>query len=209
MDGVIQAGGRSSRMGEDKAWLTVAGRPMIEHALAAAQPACEKLAIVINAANPRAAEYRQMAARWNAALLFDEHDYRGPLGGLHTALAAFPNQQVLILPCDLPFVTAEFVNLLHTIHERETNDVTVPVDGEGRTQMLVGIYAPACLGPITQMLDEDQLKVERLCARVKARRVAFAEYAVLPDATRLLVNVNSPEEYHSAQSPPPPPGQSG
>jgi molybdopterin-guanine dinucleotide biosynthesis protein A len=198
MVGVIQAGGRSSRMGEDKAWLTVEGRPMIEHALSAAQSACEKLAIVINAANPRAAEYRQMAARWDAVLLFDGHDHRGPLGGIHTALAAFPNRQILILPCDMAFVTAVFLKRLQDIHEREANDLTVPVDGEGRVQMLVGIYAPACLGPITQMLDEDQLKVGKLCARVRARRVLFDEYAGLPDAARLLVNVNTPEEYRAA-----------
>lgn len=209
MIGVIQAGGHSSRMGADKAWLTLGasdedapGQPLVEYALAAAQAVCDHAALVINSANARAADYRALAARRRAALLFDRHDHRGPLGGLHTALVAYPSETVLILPCDLPFVTAEFLRFLRAVHEREANDLSVPVDAEGRTQMLVGFYAPACLAPVEQMLEADELKIEQLCARVKARRVKFGEYAHLTDAARLLININTPEEYRAARSQP-------
>src|SRR5919197_3940680 len=84
--GFIQAGGLSSRMGQDKSWLRVEGRPLIERVLNAARPAVRDLSIIINAANPRAADYRSLAAGWNARILYDLHDHRGPLGGIHTAL---------------------------------------------------------------------------------------------------------------------------
>jgi molybdenum cofactor guanylyltransferase len=207
MISAIQAGGRSSRMGADKAWLILdeaggRGSPLIERVMDAAQPVVEQAAVVVSAGNPGLDEYRALAARRQAALLFDLHARRGPLGGIHTALAAHPQQPVLILACDLPFLTPDFLKFLRDIHEREANDVTVPVDAAGRTQMLVGLYSPACLEPVARMLDADELKVERLCARVRARRVTFAEYAHLPDAARLFVNINTPEEYRSARAQP-------
>jgi molybdenum cofactor guanylyltransferase len=205
MIGAIQAGGRSSRMGADKAWLildTQDGRPMVERVLDAAQPVVAESAVVVSADCSRLDDYRALAARRQARLLFDRHAHRGPLGGIHTALAAYPRQHVFALACDLPCLTPDFLKLLRDIHEREASDVTVPVDAAGRTQMLVGLYSPACLEPVARMLDEDELKVERLCARVKARRVKAEEYAHLPGAERFLVNVNTPEEYRSARSRP-------
>ncbi|HYE75938.1 MAG TPA: NTP transferase domain-containing protein, partial [Blastocatellia bacterium] len=106
---------------------------------------------------------------------------------------------ILILACDMPFISAEFLSFLIQIHERENNDVTVPVDSEGRTQMLIGVYSPNCLEPIAQMLNGDQLKVERLCERVKARRVSFDEYAHLTNAQQLLTNLNTLNEYRAIQ----------
>jgi molybdenum cofactor guanylyltransferase len=191
-------------MGADKAWLILDaqdGRPMVERVIDAAQSITGHTAVVVSSGSARLDDYRALAARRQVELLFDRHAYRGPLGGIHTALAAYPRQHVLALACDLPFLTPDFLKFLRDIHEREANDVTVPVDAAGRTQMLVGLYSPACLAPVARMLDEDQLKVELLCARVKARRVTFAEYAHLPDAARLLVNLNTPEEYRSARSP--------
>src|SRR5262245_55147824 len=111
--GFIQAGGRSSRMGQDKSWLEVEGRRLIERVLAAAEPVVEDLSVIINAANPRATDYRLLADGWNARLIHDLQDHRGPLGGIQTALrSCAPGESALILACDLPFLTSEFLALL-------------------------------------------------------------------------------------------------
>lgn len=202
MIAAIQAGGRSLRMGEDKSWLLLDGRPMIEHVLAATQKAADRLVIVINQANPNLARYEQLAARWKANLLFDLHDHRGPLGGIETALRQCANDQsALILACDLPFVTAEFLRLLRTIHEAENNNLTVPLDSEGRPQMLAALYAARCLPQVSAMLTADELKVRLLLNRLKTRRVNFAEYAQLAAANHLLRNVNSPADHQQLLMP--------
>ena len=119
----IQAGGRSSRMGTDKAWLEINGRAMIEHVLAAAEPVAASLSIIINQTNPNADRYRQLAEKWNARLIYDLHDHKGPLGGIHTALSVLNRDcegaaaSALILACDLPFLTSEFLSFLCRQHQ--------------------------------------------------------------------------------------------
>ena len=133
MYAIIQAGGRSARMGEDKSWLLIAGQPMIEQVLVAAQNVAERCALVIHPNNPHLSRYEELAARWKAKLLVDLHDYRGPLGGIETALRQCDEREdALILACDLPFLTREFLTLLREIHETEKNELTVPFDLQGQ-----------------------------------------------------------------------------
>ncbi|MBL8203013.1 MAG: molybdenum cofactor guanylyltransferase [Blastocatellia bacterium] len=192
----IQAGGRSLRMGEDKAWLTIDGRPMIEQVLTAARAVADRLAIVINPSTPNVAQYQQLAAAWQAEVIDDLHNYRGPLGGIETALRqGGEGEAALILACDLPFLSEEFLRLLAQIHQAEKGDLTVPLDETGRPQMLAAIYAATCLPPISAMLAADELKARLLQERVSTREVSLAEYAHLPNAKRLLLNVNTLEDY--------------
>ena len=192
----IQAGGRSSRMGADKAWLDIGGRPMIERVLDAAEKISPGLAIIIHAENPQSGKYRLLAEGRGADLIFDLHDHRGPLGGIDTALKnCLAGEAALILACDLPFMTAEFLALIARVHLSEGNDLTIPVDQNGRLQALAAIYSTSCLPQIEKMLAEEILKVARLCPLVRSRRVEFSEFSHLPNAGRLLTNVNSPEDY--------------
>lgn len=193
MIAAIQAGGRSSRMGEDKSWLLLNDRPMIEYVLTAAQGVTNQLAIVINASNPNLARYEQLAAQWNAQLLFDLHDHRGPLGGIETALR-YGNETTLMLACDLPFVTTEFLRLVAEIHLTEQCDLTIPLDVAQRPQMLAAIYSAACLPQVSAMLAANELKVQGLQQRINTRRVRWEEYAHLLHAKRLLTNLNSRED---------------
>ncbi len=201
MIAAIQAGGRSSRMGEDKSWLIIDGRPMIEHVLAAAQPVVNKLKIVINHANPNRARYENLAAHWQAELLYDSHDFRGPLGGIETVLQqCSAGEDALILACDLPFVTTEFLRFLCAIHATEKSTLTVSLDQANRPQMLAAIYSSVCLEPISKLLAANDLKARLLCEQVVTRFVSFAEYEDLPNAACLLMNVNRQEDLHNMRA---------
>ena len=208
----VQAGGHSSRMGTDKAWLELPGRSqrfMIEHVLAAAEPVAASLSIVINQANPTADRYRQLAEKWNARLLHDLHDHKGPLGGIHTALKACgENDAALILACDLPFLTTEFLSLLCRQHQggnpqsaiRNPHFITVPTDQEGRLQPLAAIYDRACLPAIEEMLASGQLKVDLLFSRVPTQVISYEKPSALPEAENLFSNINSPAELERLKS---------
>ena len=199
----IQSGGRSSRMGTDKAWLEINGQPMIEHALAAADPVAASLSIIINQANPNADRYRKLAAKWNARLLFDLHDHKGPLGGIHTALKhCGENESALILACDLPFLTSEFLSFLCKTHHvinptsniQHPTSITVPTDQDGRLQPLAAIYDQACLPVIEKMLAADRLKVDRLFGQVPTLTIPFVEIDGQGYAKTLFRNLNSPAD---------------
>lgn len=188
----IQAGGQSRRMGEDKAWLDVNGQPMIERVLVAAQPVAQRLALVISQTTREPERYTALAERWQAALLIDPHALRGPIGGIETALRACTMEEsALILACDMPYLTTDFLRLLIAHH---TSGITVATDQAERQQMLCGIYDRTCLPLITQMLADDVLRVDRLCAQVSTRHLAWADYAHLPEAERLLLNCNTKED---------------
>src|SRR5262249_21350809 len=147
--GFIQAGGRSSRMKRDKAWLEIDGVTMIERVVAAAKPASGRLGIIVNAANPQVGRYERLAESCDARLILDLHEHLGPLGGIHTALAhCGAGESALILACDLPFITTEFLSFLCDVHQSPNphspfltpTDVTVPLDQSDRPQPLAAIY---------------------------------------------------------------------
>ena len=205
--GFIQAGGRSSRMKLDKAWLDIDGVSMIERTVAAAKPAAGRLGIIVNAANPQIERYERLAESCDARLIFDLHEHFGPLGGIHTALThCGAGESALILACDLPFITTEFLSFLCNVHQgenpqsaiRNPQSITVPLDQSNRLQPLAAIYDQSLEAVVSQMLAADELKVDLIHSRVPTRRVGFAEFSQLRDAERFFINVNTPEEYQVA-----------
>lgn len=197
--GFVQAGGRSSRMGSDKAWMEIAGQPMIQRVLDAMRSVVKQTGIVINQANPMLARYEELSASYEAQLLFDLHDHRGPLGGIATALhVCAPQTSALIVACDLPFASSALFTLLSQIHQREHCELTLPSDVEGRAQPLAAVYSSRCLPAVEDLLQRDVRRVDRLFELVRTRHVAFAEYHHLPDAARLLLNLNRPEDLTDA-----------
>ena len=191
----------------DKAWLEIDGAPMIERAVAAAKPVTGRLGIIVNAANPQVERYERLAVSCDARLIFDMHEHLGPLGGIHTALKHCGDGELaLILACDLPFITAEFLSFLCEIHQTAIPhspfpappDVTVPLDRSDRLQPLAAIYDQSLEAVVRQMLAANEFKVDLLHSRVSTRRVGFDEFAHLRDAERFFINVNTPEEYQAA-----------
>lgn len=189
-------------MGADKAWLEISGGPqrfMIENVLAAAAPVAASRSIIINPANPNVDRYRRLAERWDARLLDDLHDHQGPLGGIHTALEACgAGESALVLACDLPFLTADFLGFLCGEHLRRKAQVTVPLGEDGRLQPLAAIYDHSCLAIVEEQLARQELKVERLFGFVRTERIAFQEFAHLPGARKFFLNINTMADYQNA-----------
>ena len=197
----IQAGGRSSRMKLDKAWLEIEGVPIIERVIAAAGPVAGRLGIIVNAANPRIERYKKLAESRGAKLIFDLHEHLGPLGGIHTAMESCEaGESALILACDLPFITTEFLSFLRDIHLAPPvrRSVSVPLDQSNRPQPLAAIYDQSLKAVVERMIEAKELKVDLLYSRATTRKIAFTEFAHLGEAERFFINVNTPEEYRDA-----------
>jgi len=195
-------------MKRDKAWLEIDGVPMIERAVAAAKPAAGRLGIIVNAANPQIERYQKLAESCEARVIFDLHEHLGPLGGIHTALAhCVAGESALVLACDLPFITTEFLSFLCDVHQSrnpqsaipESQSVTVPLDQSSRLQPLAAIYDQSLEATVGQMLAANELRVDLLYSRVSTRPVGFAEFAHMRDAERFFININTPEEYQNAR----------
>ena len=100
ISGYVLAGGRSSRMGSDKAMLTLAGKPLIAHAVTKLSRICGSVHVL--SANPRLAPY--------GPLVPDLHPDCGPIGGIEAALAHSQHDWNFILPVDIPFLPTAFLD---------------------------------------------------------------------------------------------------
>lgn len=101
--GLILAGGRSRRMGTDKAFATLAGRPLLAHAIGRLAPQVDRVVISSNAPAPNFADY-------GVPVLPDMlGGFRGPLAGIHAALATFPDAMIVSVAVDLPLLPRDLV----------------------------------------------------------------------------------------------------
>lgn len=185
--GFVTAGGRSSRMGRDKAWLEIGGRSMIERVIAAIQPVCSDIYILAN---------RPDYARLGFPVIADENVNVGPLEAIRLALQHSSLPLVVLVGCDQPFLRPElFDYLLNTIGDASA---AIPIGADDRLEPLAAVYATKALAAVSELICSGERKVSRLFESVDTRFVPFHELANLPGADLLFENVNTPEEYEKA-----------
>src|SRR5512134_938873 len=114
----IQAGGASSRMGEDKALKTFLGRPLIQQVIERLRPIADELIVTTN----RLEEYRFL----DVPLFPDLKPGRGALGGLYTAIASASQPVVAVVACDMPFASATLIEASSKLLVEEGVDVVIP-----------------------------------------------------------------------------------
>jgi molybdopterin-guanine dinucleotide biosynthesis protein A len=181
--GFIAAGGLSSRMGRDKAWLDLGGRPMISHVIDAVRQVAPDLAILGN--SPRYAEL-------GLPVYADSQPGVGPLEAIRTALAN-TTSLALIVACDLPMVTPPLFEFLLSISE--PGKAVVPVGPDAKLETLCAVYPRSALEPVTRLIDSGERMIRRLFELVELREVAFSELSHLAGAEHFFDNVNSPDDY--------------
>ena len=194
----IQAGGASSRMGEDKALKTFLGRPLIQRVVERLIPVADELIVTTN----RPDDYRFLDLR----LIPDLKPGRGALGGLYTAIASASHPLVAVVACDMPFANSTLLRSASRILVEETADVVIPriqAEQAGKSagyEPLHAVYRrETCLPAIEAAIDADQWKVIAWFPQVNVR-VLTAEEIKHYDPTGLAFwNVNTPDEFSEAE----------
>lgn len=195
IEGFILAGGRSSRMGTDKARLLLDGQTFVAHIANALDGA--GIAPVRLVGNRHAMQDEMEDAR-RLRVVPDVHVGLGALGGLHAALTASVAEWIFVVACDMPFVTPALCNFL--IDRRAGFDAVVPVQADERPQPLCALYrCAACLPFIETMIEANDLRPRALLARVNTRWIMPDEWRVLPCAETFFSNINTPEDYARAR----------
>jgi molybdopterin-guanine dinucleotide biosynthesis protein A len=184
----ILAGGRARRLGgRDQSRLVVGGRTILERQLDVLRRLVPRIVIVANAPEPFVGA--------GVPVLTDAVPGCGSLGGIATAVedAGGP---VLILACDMPFVTAPF--LARLIEAGREADIAIPRGLDGY-QPLCANYAPSCAGPLRRRIEQGALKVVDLLADVRVRELGPDEIAPFDPDGLLLLNVNTADDLVRAQ----------
>ena len=179
--GFILAGGKSSRMGADKAFVDFGGQTLLERALTVIGAACGQVTIVGDPA--KFEKYGSVVA--------DIFPGCGPLGGIHTALAHSPSELNLMLAVDMPFVSSELLTFLWTIAESGDAVITVPRIGKG-LQPLYAIYRRDFSVVAEEALRAGKYKIDAVFSKVSLRLVDENELASAGFSERSFFNVNTP-----------------
>lgn len=188
--GAVLAGGRSRRLGRDKAGEMIGGASLLQRAVATLSEVLEEVVVV----GP--ADDAVLIAR--VETVPDLVRGRGPLGGLHAALDRAGGRAIFALACDLPFAGPELVRHLLSRAVVEARAACVVPRWRGRLQPLCGLYAPSCLPLIEERLARDRLAVHGLLQDLEV-----VEVAVGPELPfhhpELLLNVNRAEDVDLAR----------
>ncbi len=179
----ILAGGKSSRMGRDKAFVPFNGRPLIQTIIDTLSGLGDELMIISNTP----ADY----AQFGLPLFSDRYMDHGSLGGLHTAVYHAAHPHALIVACDMPYLNRDL--LRHLISLRHEADIVVP-RWTRFPEPLHAVYSKSCLPAIEKKLSAEQLKIIRFYEEMNVRYVDREEIERVGGNGRSFANINTPQE---------------
>ncbi len=193
---VIQAGGQSSRMGEDKALKPFLGRPLIQRVADRLAPVADEMIVTTN----HAAEYGFLnnSVR-RLRLVADLKPGRGALGGLYTAIASATYDFVAVAACDMPFVSRIFFESAYRLMIEEEADVVIAKTDEGYEPFHALYRRETCVSAIETAIAADQWKVIAWFPQVKVRMLSSGEIRTVDPSGLCFWNLNTPEEFIQAE----------
>lgn len=179
LNGLVLAGGRSTRMGQDKSLLTYHGKPQCEHLTDLLRPYCEQVFWSVNA--DQAADLYQT----DSPLIVDAFDVATPLNGILSAFQRAPDAAWLVVACDMPLLTSQSFDALLAGRNR-AKLATVFYDSDGQLpEPLLGIYEPTFWPVLQQAVAHGQSSPRKLL------RMNDIQLLTVPDV-RELTNTNDP-----------------
>jgi molybdopterin-guanine dinucleotide biosynthesis protein A len=184
----ILAGGKSTRMGADKAFVEYGGRTLLARALDLARSVTPEVRIVGSA---------EKFALF-APVVEDVFCDCGPLGGIHAALRASQTELNVMLAVDMPFVSWTFLQYLISQAGKAPEAAVVVPRGNGNWQPLCAVYRREFAGAAEDALRAGRNRIDPLFNVVRTRVVAEEELAGVGFSPALFRNLNTPEEVSKA-----------
>lgn len=180
--GIILVGGKSRRMGRDKAFLDFGGTPLFERVLSLFVDTFQQVALVGDRAE-RFADY--------GLPVFPDIYPGSSLGGLYTGLHHASTDYIAVASCDMPFPSSAVLRYLCSL--RHEYDVVVPATSHGY-EPLFAVYAKSCLPTIKTFLDGGNYCAFGYYPELNVRKVTDAEIASLAAPSTCFINLNTPQE---------------
>ena len=189
---VIQAGGESSRMGQDKALMPFLGQTLIVRIVERLSAAADELIVTTNHPD----DYRFLGLR----LASDLRPGRGALGGLYTALCAASYPLLAVIACDMPFASRELVEFERDLLLDENADAVIPSTGNGLEPLHAVYRRTTCLPAVENALNNHDWKLISWFPQVKVRILSAEETSYYDPHGLTFWNLNTPEEFHQAEA---------
>jgi molybdopterin-guanine dinucleotide biosynthesis protein A len=183
MTGVILSGGKSVRMGQNKAFIKIEGIPIINRIYILFKELFEEVMIVT--------DRKELFTNFDSNIFPDLLPNMGALGGLYTGIFYSTYHYSFCVACDMPFIKKSLVQYL--IENIRNEDVIVPRTTDG-LQPLHAVYSKNCLGPIKRVIDQGKYKIIDFYDLVKVKILEQKDFASLDPLRESFINVNTPKE---------------
>lgn len=184
MTGIILAGGKNSRMGTKKAFLTIDGVRLIDKIINVYQEIFAEIIIVTN--DPLA--YTDFFA---TTVVTDIYKEKGALGGIYTGLFFASHDYSFVAACDMPFLNKDFI--IYLTEQAAKFDIVVPQLSDG-FQPLHAIYSRNCLTAIKKLLTADKLKITGFYKEMRLLSIPEEKIKPFNKDGQLFLNINTPAD---------------
>ena len=184
--GIILAGGESSRMGQDKAFILLSGKPMIEVLIDKMSEVFSDLMIVTN--KPHLYE------KYGIKTYEDIVKNMGPMGGIYTGLLTARKGYSFFFACDMPFLNS---SLIRFMSENIKGYNAVVPQHNGRLEPLYAVYSRNCITAIENQLHKNNLKITDFLSLVKVRVITEQEIAMFDAERKCFTNINTPKDHQA------------
>jgi len=184
---VILAGGKSNRMGKDKAFLLLGNKPLFEYVLKVCAHLFKDIMVITKDPDP--------FLKYPVRVERDIVD-AGALGGLYTGLSLALTPFVFCVACDMPFLREEFVKYLISL--KNGYDAVVPMGPDG-LHPLCAVYSKSCLNPIEKSIAEGNRRISSFFKEIKLRLVKAEEVRIFDPQFLSFFNINTPSDLRRAE----------
>jgi molybdopterin-guanine dinucleotide biosynthesis protein A len=181
--GVVLAGGRSARMGADKALLPLGSDRLLQRSLTALRQCFDRVMIIANDLDA----YRAFGLPVHP----DEQPGLGPIGGVCAALQHAVTPAIFVVACDMPFLDPGLIRRMTA--RLEDFDAVVPKPA-GRFEPLHALYQRRILAEVRAAIAAGELSMQHLLGRLRLNVITDRDLAGCADAARLFFNINTPAD---------------
>lgn len=188
--GVILSGGLNKRFdGENKAFINVGGRRIIDRLLDVFSDLFDEIILVTN--------HPELFLQWDLTIVTDIIDLRSSLTGIHTGLFYSNNPYAFFSACDTPFLKKELVEILVKQIEQKI-DIIMPETAAG-FEPLCAIYSKRCLKPAEDHLKANKVKIQWAFRSNRIKNIPENQLRTVDPELRSFLNINTPEDLVRAE----------
>ncbi len=188
--GVLLAGGKSTRMGQDKRFLSIGGQTLLERGLCVMCALFQRVCVVI--------AQDSLPPPTQVPVFRDVIPDCGSLGGLYTGLREASTSYIFVAACDMPFLNANLVK--HMIGLKEKADIVV-ASWKTRLQPTHALYSKRCIASFEDMIRKHEMKIQNIFQHpsLSVRFVTENEVSQIDPEGRSFININNPTDLEAAR----------
>ena len=193
LTGILLAGGKSRRLGRDKAQELIGGRRIIDRVLDTLKPITNFQTVVVD----RCERIEELNIGTQINYVVDSYNNSGSLGGLYSGLEQSTTPWSLLVACDMPFLSSRLFEFMVTKISNRNLDVVIP-RFEGRLQTTHALYKKSCLEHIEARLKDGLLKMDGYFNNFNVCEISQDEILRIEGSENSFFNVNTADDLELA-----------